>query len=94
MHQKVFFMEALRNIYAVENHRVVIDLPKSFKHKEVEIIILPMEKTTIRQTNKYSVADKEEQLKKLLSVNVWNEDDILKIIESQEIINKWKIEEF
>ena len=87
-------MEAIRNIYAVENHRIVIDLPKSFNHKEVEIIILPSEKTTKRQTSKSSVTDKNERLKKLLSVNVWNDDDIRPIIESQEIINQWKIEEF
>jgi hypothetical protein len=87
-------MEAIRNIYAVENHRIVIDLPKSFKHKEVEIIILPSEKSTKLQSNKSSSIDKDEQLRKLLSVNVWNDMDILPIIESQEIINQWKIEEF
>lgn len=87
-------MEALRNIYAVENHRIVIDLPKSFNHTEVEIIILPFENTQQRQKNKTFGTDKEERLKKLLSVNVWNDDDILPIIESQKIINQWKIEEF
>ncbi len=87
-------MEAIRNIYAVENHRIVIDLPKSFNYKEVEIIILPTGQTSKQLKNKNSVADKDERLKKLLSVNVWNDDDISQIIESQEIINKWKIEEF
>jgi len=88
LHQKVIWMEAIRNIYAVENHRVIIDLPKSFNHKEVEIIILPSEKSTKLQTNKSTGIDKEEQLRKLLSVNVWNDRDILPIIEGQEIINQ------
>ncbi len=34
-------MEALRNIYTVENNRIIIDLPQNFNHKEVEVIILP-----------------------------------------------------
>jgi len=50
-------MEALRNIYTVENHRIIIDLPESFNYNSVEIIILP-------------------------------------IIETQNLINQWKIEEF
>ena len=87
-------MEAIRNIYSVENHRIVIDLPKSFNHKEVEIIILPSEKSIKLPTNKSTGIDKEEQLRKLLSINVWNDDDILPITESQAIINQCKIEEF
>jgi hypothetical protein len=87
-------MEALRNIYTVENHRIVIDLPKSFNHTSVEIIILPLEKTRARKKIKAMSADKNERLKKLLSINVWNEADILPLIETQNLINQWKIEEF
>jgi len=88
------FMEALRNIYTVENHRIVIDLPKSFNHTSVEIIILPIEKTGKRKMTKTMDAEKHERLKKLLSINVWNEEDILPIVETPNLINQWKIEKF
>jgi len=84
-------MEALRNIYTVENHRIVIDLPESFNYNSVEIIILPIEK---QKKNKNIDYDKNERLKKLLSISVWNDEDILPIIETQNFINQWKIEEF
>ncbi|GEM_PF-767803 len=84
-------MEALRNIYTVENHQIVIDLPESFNYNSVEIIILPIEK---QKKNKNIDYDKNERLKKLLSISVWNDEDILPIIETQNFINQWKIEEF
>ncbi len=87
-------MEAIRSIYTVENHRIVIDLPKSFNHTSVEIIILPIEKTGKRKMSKAMSAEKNERLKKLLAINVWNEADILPLIETQNLINQWKIEEF
>jgi len=87
-------MQAIRNIYTVENHRIVIDLPKSFNHAAVEIIILPLDSFEQDTITKSRSADKKKRLKKLLSINVWNEDDIKPIIETQTIINQWKIEEF
>lgn len=87
-------MQALRNIYTVENHRIVIDLPKSFNHTAVEIIILPVDPSPKETINKSLSISKKERLEKLLSVNVWNEDDIKPIIETQQLISQWKIEEF
>jgi len=87
-------MQAIRNIYTVENHRIVIDLPKSFNHAAVEIIILPLDSFEQDTITKSMSADKKKRLKNLLSINVWNEDDIKPIIETQTIINQWKIEEF
>jgi predicted Ser/Thr protein kinase len=78
-------MEALRNIYTVENHRIVIDLPESFNYNSVEIIILPIEK---QKKNKNIDYDNNERLKKLLSISVWNDEDILPIIETQNFINQ------
>ncbi len=85
-------MEALRNIYKVENNRIIIDLPQSFNHKEVEVIIMPFLKYQIIEKCKQQ--NKQKQIENLLSVSVWKDDDIKQIYESQNIINKWKIEEF
>ncbi len=87
-------MQALRNIYTVENHRIVIDLPKSFNHAAVEIIILPLDPSNKETFTKSLSIDKKERLKKLLAINVWNEDDIKPITETQSLINQWEIEEF
>ena len=87
-------MQALRNIYTVENHRIVIDLPKSFNHAAVEIIILPLDQSNKDAITKSMSIDKKERLKKLLAINVWNEEDIKPITETQTLINQWKIEEF
>jgi hypothetical protein len=87
-------MQALRNIYTVENHRIVIDLPKSFNHTSVEIIILPLEKSLKKMPKKSVSIDKNERVKKIFAVNIWNDEDIQPIIESQNLINQWKMEEF
>jgi len=87
-------MQALRNIYTVENHRIVIDLPKSFNYTAVEIIILPLDPTNKETITKSLSIDKKERLKKLLAINVWNEEDIKPIHETKSLINQWKIEEF
>ncbi len=82
-------MEALRNIYTVKNNRIIIDLPNYFKHTSVEVIILPVSKFKYKQEN-----SKNKQLEQLLSVGVWNDNDIEPILESQKLINQWKITEF
>ena len=85
-------MQALRNIYTVNNNQITIILPDYFKHSSVEVIILPIEKS---KNNKLNIEDKKnKQLKKLLSLGVWNDEDIKPIIESQKYINQWKITEF
>ncbi len=82
-------MEALRNIYKVENNRIVIDLPQSFNHKEVEVIVMPfLESQIIRKDEQHN---KQKQIENLLSVSVWQDDDIQQIYESQNVINKWEI---
>ncbi len=85
-------MEALINIYKVENKRIIIDLPQSFNYKEVEVIIVPFLKHQIIEKDKQQ--NKQKQIENLLSVSVWKDDDIQQIYESQNIINKWEIEEF
>jgi len=86
-------MQALRNIYQVHNNQIVIDLPKMFQHKAVEVIILPFVEIKAQKPQSIS-ATKKERLKKLLSVSVWEDADIQLIYESQNLINQWKMEEF
>ena len=85
-------MEALRNIYTVKNNRITIDFPEYFKYSSVEVIILPVSKFTYKQIN--NETSKNKQLEQLLSVGVWNDNDIEPILESQKLINEWKITEF
>ena len=85
-------MEALRNIYTVKNNRITIDFPEYFKYSSVEVIILPVSKFTYKQINNEN--SKNKQLEQLLSVGVWYDNDIEPILESQKLINQWKITEF
>ncbi len=87
-------MQVLRNIYTVQNNQIIIDLPKSFYHKSVEVIILPLCDFPLFQTKKKSSFDKSERLKRLLSISVWDETEIQQIQESRNFINQWKIKEF
>ena len=84
-------MQALRNIYTVTNNRLMIDLPEYFRYSAVEVIILPIEKTQKEHT---PVLSKDERLNQLLSIGVWSEKDIQPVIETQNLINQWKIQEF
>lgn len=78
-------MKAIRSIYKVENQKLVIELPASFQHTEVEVIILPV------AVNQGSKAERLEELSKL---SVWDEADEQAVIESQNFINQWKVAEF
>ena len=40
-------MEALREIHEVNSGQITIQLPKPFPHQQVEVIILPIEKSPI-----------------------------------------------
>jgi hypothetical protein len=40
-------MEALRQILEVNSGKITIQLPKSFPHQQVEVIVLPLEKSTM-----------------------------------------------
>jgi hypothetical protein len=35
-------MEAIREVKKIIDHKVIVDLPESFRGKEVEVIILPI----------------------------------------------------
>ena len=88
-------MQAIRSIHKVENGKLVIDLPASFQHTEVEVIILPVvdeDATDVLPTS--SQDEKTERLERLMSVGVWDEVDEKAVIESQNFINQWKVVEF
>jgi len=82
-------MQAIRSIYKVENGKLVIELPASFQHTEVEVIILPVsaeEEADVLSTP--SQDEKAESLERLMSVGVWDEVDEKAVIESQNFINQ------
>lgn len=67
-------MQAIRSIYKVENQKLVIELPASFQHTEVEVIILPVsveDEAEVLSTP--SQDEKAESLERLMSVGVWDE---------------------
>ena len=67
-------MEAIREIKTIKDNKIVLTLPKSFKDKKVEILILP-----------YNINDVENEDKKYWQLlgeksldKIWNnqEDDV------------------
>ena len=67
-------MQAIRSIYKVENQKLVIELPASFQHTEVEVIILPVsaeDEADVLSTP--SQDEKAESFERLMSVGVWDE---------------------
>lgn len=85
-------MQAIRNIYKVENGKLTIELPASFPHKEVEVIILPVAaEDEVELPNAIDRGSKAERLAKLEQMSVWGEDEEQAVIESQNFINQWKI---
>jgi hypothetical protein len=55
---------------------------------------LPLEQSLKKALKKSVSIDKNERVKKIFAVNIWNNEDIQPIIESQNLINQWKMEEF
>ena len=78
-------MQAIRSIYKVENGKLVIELPASFQHTEVEVIILPAAAAEDVATlpNAIDRGSKAERLEKLASMSVWEEVDEQAIVESR-----------
>lgn len=87
-------MQAFRYIFTVEQNRVVIELPPYYNNKSVEVIILPADRNKTLDRHQSEFPNKEEQMKELLSIGVWNEDDLQPLTETEKLINQWKIDRF
>ncbi len=87
-------MQAFRHTYTVEQNKILIELPRRFNHNSVEVIVLPIEKKKTKRSIKPISTDKAKQLEELLTIGVWSEEDLQPIIETNNLINQWKIEEF
>lgn len=46
-------MEVIRKIVDLDRLRTMIDIPQSFKHSKVEILILPIENKTKQETESF-----------------------------------------
>lgn len=79
-------MQAIREIREITDKKIVINLPKRFKAKEVEVIILP-----VIQKGKRKVKNLTEFLVKgpLLS-----RQEIEKIKRAKKWLGEWKVPQF
>lgn len=50
-------MEALRRIVNLDNLRNMIDIPPTFNHKKVEVLILPVENDELESEKKFNPLD-------------------------------------
>jgi len=87
-------MQAFRHFYSVHDNKIVIELPPDFNHNSVEVIVLPVAKSKSGKHLIQMELSKKEQLNELLTVGVWDENDLQPIIESAILINQWNIEQF
>lgn len=70
-------MQAISNIYKVENQKLVIELPASFQHTEVEVIILPVsvgDEAVLPNT--IDRGRKAERLEELSKLSAWEDETI------------------
>lgn len=74
-------MQVMRALKKVEGKRITIELPDNFYATEVEVLVIPYEKSS-------SLIHREEWKKDFLSVSQWDltEEDIR--------VKSWPIEEF
>lgn len=70
-------MQAISNIYKVENQKLVIELPASFQHTEVEVIILPVSaEDEAVLPNAIDRGSKAERLDELSKLSAWEDETI------------------
>ncbi|MDI6766744.1 MAG: hypothetical protein QME52_07985 [Bacteroidota bacterium] len=73
-------MNVLRQIINVQDGQILIELPKDFQAKEVEIIIISVEREDTTRKQKYDFSDLVGKLQ-------WNGDPL---IEQRQIRNEWQ----
>jgi hypothetical protein len=71
------FMEAIRRVATVKNHRVTLDLPENFDHHRVEVIILPCAAPVA--TPEDAVPTWQEDF---LSISCWGKQEPAKSVQS------------
>lgn len=77
-------MQAIRKYCEVHNGKVVINIPKNFTSKKVQIIILPAEEE--------KKSSKKELTELLLKGPTWSEEELKAFNDSREHFNKWRTE--
>ena len=63
-------VDAIRKLADVKDHKVILELPESFKHDRVEVIILPCE--SLEATPEGDTSSWQQDF---LSVSCWDEED-------------------
>ena len=77
-------MQAIRKYCEVHNGKVVVNIPKDFNSKKVEVIIIA-EKGEKK-------ASKEELTELLLKGPTWSEEELKAFNDSRDHFNKWRTE--
>ncbi|OHD13670.1 MAG: hypothetical protein A2086_01120 [Spirochaetes bacterium GWD1_27_9] len=80
-------LSAIREHLQVIDNKIIINLPKNFPSKYVEVIVIPDENKIEQNTNK-------ELLNLLKNGPTLNEEDFKEYNEVKQWMNSWKIEEF
>ncbi len=75
-------MQAYRHILSVTDNKIIIELPPDFNHNPVEVIVLPVAVPKSRKQLEQIEANKNKQLTELLTVGVWDENDLQPVNES------------
>lgn len=76
-------MDAIKKIATIKNHKLVVHLPATFNHKQVEVIIMPCDTPT---TISDDAAPKWQQ--DFLTISCWSEQ------EDAERIQSWPLQKF
>jgi hypothetical protein len=83
-------MQAYRDIHSVTDNKIIIELPPDFNHNPVEVIVLPVAVPKSRKQEEQIEANRNKQLTELLTVGVWDENDLHPALETKNFINLLK----
>lgn len=79
-------MNAIRTFAEVKDHEVRLRLPDSITSKNVEVIIIPLEKESEPSSDESKLSDLQ---KLLLEAPSLSDEDYELIIEKRKALNKW-----
>lgn len=82
-------MEAIKTIKKIKNHQILIDVPDIYENTHAEIIVLLMEPGDENKTD-----EREEFLAFLQDGPTLSEEEIQRIENVGQELNRWTIQEF
>ena len=76
-------MEAIKRLAEIKDHKLILDLPESFKHAKVEVIILPCESPEAASKGDAALWQQD-----FLSISCWDVKD------GEETVQSWPLKTF